>query len=79
MDIPRLSAFNKYWERTPPVHQSVAVYLGIKPKREARLPSTVVDEATDYIGDFLADETIQTATDDAHQSRPNDHIDQLME
>lgn len=31
MDIPRLEALNRYWEHSPPVHQLVARYLGIKP------------------------------------------------
>lgn len=30
VDIPRLEAFNRYWAHSPPVHQLVARYLGIK-------------------------------------------------
>lgn len=30
MDIPRLEAMNRYWAHSPPVHQLVARYLGIK-------------------------------------------------
>lgn len=39
MTIPRLDAFNRYWERNPPVHMLVAAYMGIgakaKPKKMA--------------------------------------------
>jgi hypothetical protein len=28
MDIPRLDALSKYWAKTPPVHVSVAAYVG---------------------------------------------------
>lgn len=28
MDIPRLEALNKYWLKSPPVHMSVAAYVG---------------------------------------------------
>lgn len=30
MDIPRLEALNRYWKHSPPVHQLVARYMGIK-------------------------------------------------
>lgn len=42
MDIPRLEALNRYWEHSPPVHQLVARYLGIK-KPDPPLP--VEDQA----------------------------------
>jgi hypothetical protein len=31
MDIPRLEALGRYWQHSPPVHLSVARYLGYKP------------------------------------------------
>ncbi len=35
MDIPRLEALGRYWKHSPPVHISVARYMGIKPAVEA--------------------------------------------
>jgi len=32
LNIPRLKALNDYWQRSPPVHLSVAAYLGIRAK-----------------------------------------------
>ena len=34
MTVPRLVAMSSYWERWPPVHKLVAMYMGIKPKEE---------------------------------------------
>lgn len=29
MDIPRVLAMNRYWEKHPPLHLMVAAYLGV--------------------------------------------------
>ena len=31
MTLPRLAAMSEHWKQYPPVHKSVAAYLGIKP------------------------------------------------
>jgi hypothetical protein len=36
MTLPRLYAFNRYWENHPPVHIMVAAYFGIKAKPEKK-------------------------------------------
>lgn len=54
LDIPRLIDLNKYWAASPPVHQSVAAYMGIGDKSGApssQLP--VADETTDILNDLL--------------------------
>lgn len=28
MDLPRLEAMNRYWQKSPPVHLSMAAYVG---------------------------------------------------
>jgi len=33
MTLPRLEALNKYWSDFPPVHLTMAAYVGIKPKK----------------------------------------------
>ncbi|MBV8061454.1 MAG: hypothetical protein JO253_08045 [Alphaproteobacteria bacterium] len=30
IDFPRLEALNRYWQYSPPVHISVALYFGLK-------------------------------------------------
>lgn len=37
MDIPRLESMKAHWEYQPPLHISVARYLGINPKTEKRV------------------------------------------
>lgn len=57
MDIPRLIELNKYWKTNPPVHQSVAAYLGTGDKNGDRgagspqLPAA--DETADILNDLL--------------------------
>jgi len=35
MTLPRLAALSAYWQHSPPVHISIASYLGIKPVARA--------------------------------------------
>lgn len=42
MDLPTLAELNRYWEHSPPVHQLVARYLGVKPPEK---PMPVDDQA----------------------------------
>lgn len=51
MDIPRLEAMNRYWVHSPPVHQLVARYLGLKapealaaPEDQAAALMRMIDE-----------------------------------
>lgn len=44
MDLPRLEAMNKYWEKFPPLHVMVAAYLGI-----GNNPTASADDLTEYV------------------------------
>ena len=35
MTIPRLLAIGRYWERWPPTHKMIAMYMGVKQKPKA--------------------------------------------
>ena len=53
LDIPRLNDLNRYWKTSPPVHQSVAAYLGIGDKSAGAAQIPVPDEAADILNDLL--------------------------
>ncbi len=47
MTLPRLYAMQDYWKGAPPVHESVAAYLGIKAEPVA--PPAAAEEALDLM------------------------------
>lgn len=34
MDIPRLTALNRYWESSPPIHTMLAAFFGYEPRKQ---------------------------------------------
>jgi hypothetical protein len=47
MDLPRLEALSKYWAKTPPVHFSMAAYVGwgkSKGSAEGTMPDGDLEE-----------------------------------
>lgn len=49
MTLPRLYAMYKHWNQYPPVHVSVAMYLGIGKSDEKSKPIEDINETVDYI------------------------------
>jgi len=43
-DIPRLTALNRYWVHSPPVHQLVARYMGLKPPDKTKTDDVSIRE-----------------------------------
>jgi len=52
MDLPRLRWLKKTWSKYPPVHQSVATYLGIG-RDKARVPVPLADSAGAILDDLI--------------------------
>ena len=50
MDFPRLSTFNKYWNKNPPVHKMVAGYFGISKNSSGDAPPAIPENALALFG-----------------------------
>ena len=52
--LPQLKEMSRFWEKSPPIHHMIAVYLGIG-KNTATATDGVAAEATpDFFRDFVA-------------------------
>lgn len=58
--LPRLHAFLEYWRSVPPVAESVAAYLGVKPAATPATPGAVAANDAKARDEYIAAMPVRT-------------------